>query len=160
MANPLFQILKKDHQGVKELLGQLKESKESPVKKREELFRKLVEDLVPHMKAEETAFYKVLVDKEEAREDGLEAIEEHHVAEMVLKELQKLAKDKDQWAAKLSVFKELVEHHIQEEENTVFKSAEKALDDEEIEKITKRFEQEKQRIKKEEGARTSERKSA
>ena len=74
-------------------------------------------------------------------------MEEHHVAEMVLKELEKMPKGEDQWGAKMSVFKELVEHHIKEEECPIFKSAEKALTQDEFEKITKQFEQEKQKIK-------------
>src|SRR5512134_1561736 len=132
MDTQFFQLLKKDHQKVKGMLGQLEESKEIAVKKREELFQKLTEELVPHMKAEEKTFYHPLAAKKEAREDAMEGIEEHHVAEMVFKELQKMQKGADQWPAKLSVFKELLEHHIQEEETKIFKSAEKALDDDEI----------------------------
>lgn len=148
MLNAFFQMLKKDHQEIKGILGQLKESKETSLKKREELFQKLTEELVPHMKAEEKTFYHPLAAKEEAREDAMEGIEEHHVAELVFKELQKMPKGEDQWGAKMSVFKELVEHHIQEEESKIFKSAEKALGQEEIQKIMKQFEQEKQKIKK------------
>jgi hypothetical protein len=39
--NEFFQKLKQDHQQLKGILGELKESKESPLKKREELFQKL-----------------------------------------------------------------------------------------------------------------------
>ena len=148
MENQFFQLLKKDHREVKGILGQLKESKEIAVKKREELFQKLTEELVPHMKAEEKTFYQPLAAKKEAHEDAMEGIEEHHVAELVFKELQKMQKGEDQWPAKLSVFKELVDHHIQEEERKIFKIAEKALDDDEIQNIMKQFEQEKQKIKK------------
>jgi len=70
------------------------------------------------------------------------------VSELVLKELDKMPKDDDKWGAKVAVFKELVEHHIKEEEGTLFKSAEKALDPDEIKKISKQFEQDKQKIKK------------
>jgi hemerythrin-like domain-containing protein len=45
-------------------------------------------------------------------------------------------------------FKELVEHHIKDEESKVFESAEKALGHDEIQDIMKQFEQEKQKIKK------------
>ena len=148
MDNQFFQLLKKEHQEVKGILSQLKESKEMAVKKREELFQKLTEALVPHMKAEEKTFYQPLAAKKEAREDAMEGIEEHHVAEMVFKELQKMQKGEDQWPAKLSVFKELVEHHIQEEEGKIFKSSKKALGDDELQNIMKQFEQEKQKIKK------------
>jgi len=52
--NEFFQLLKKEHVEVKGILGQLIETKES--KKREELFHALRIALVPHMKAEESAF--------------------------------------------------------------------------------------------------------
>ena len=80
-------MLKKDHEEVKEILGQLKETKDSASKKREELFQKLKVELVPHMKAEESTFYPPLMAKKESREDALEGMEEHHVSDMVLKEL-------------------------------------------------------------------------
>ena len=143
--NPFFQMLKKDHVEVKGILGQLTETKD--LKKREELFKKLTVELIPHMKAEEMAFYPPLLEKKAAREDALEGVEEHHVSDMVFKELEKMPKGDDQWGAKMSVFQELVEHHIKDEESKVFKSAEKALDPDEFQNIMKRFDQEKQKIK-------------
>jgi len=146
--NEFFQMLKKDHEEVKGILGKLKETKESELKKREEVFLKLRIELVPHMKAEESVFYPPLMAKKESREDALEGVEEHHVSEMVLKELETTQKGEDIWGAKMAVFKELVEHHIKDEESKVFKSAEKALTQDDFEKIMKQFEQEKQKIKK------------
>ena len=148
MHNEFFQMLTEDHVAVKGLLGQLTSTKKSAPKKREELFQKLRTELVPHMKAEESTFYPPLMAKKEAREDAMEGVEEHHVSEMVLKELETMQKGEEQWGAKMSVFKELVEHHIKDEQNKVFKSAEKALSTEEFQKIMKQFEQEKQKIKK------------
>jgi hemerythrin-like domain-containing protein len=99
------------------------------------------------MKAEEIAFYKPLLAKKEAREVALEGSEEHHVSEMVFKELEKMPKGQDQWAAKLSVFKELLEHHIKEEEGTIFKAAEKVLSENKFQSILKQFVEEKQNLK-------------
>ena len=141
-----FQMLKKDHVEVKGILDQLVETEKS--KKREELFHTLTIELVPHMKAEESAFYAPLAAKKEAREEALEGIEEHHVSELVLKELEKMPKGKDEWGAKINVFKELVEHHIKDEESKVFKSAKKAFKKSELEDIMKKFEKEKEKIKK------------
>jgi len=148
MPNQFFQMLKKDHEEVKTILGQLKETKDSALKKREELFQKLRVELVPHMKAEESTFYPPLLGKKESREDAMEGVEEHHVSEMVLKELETMQKGEDQWGAKMAVFKELVEHHIKDEQSKVFKSAEKALSSDEFQIIMKQFEEEKQAIKK------------
>jgi hemerythrin-like domain-containing protein len=143
-----FQMLKKDHKEVKGILRKLKETKAKESSKREDLFQKLRQELVPHMKAEESAFYPPLMDKKKAREDAMEGIEEHHVSELVLKELEKMPKDEDKWGAKVGVFKELVEHHIKDEESKLFKSAEKALDPDEFQKIMKQFALDKQKIKK------------
>ncbi len=148
--NEFFKLLKQDHMEVKEILEQLDETTEngSKMKKREQLFEQLKEELVPHMKAEEGTFYRPLMEMEEAREDALEGMEEHHVSELVLKELDKMPKGDDKWAAKMRVFKELVDHHIKEEENNIFKSAEKAFDSDELHSIMTKFEQEKQKIRK------------
>lgn len=146
MQNEFFQMLKKDHEEVKGILGQLTETKAA--KKREDLFQKLREELVPHMKAEEITFYPRLLEKKEAREDALLGVEEHQLSDTVLNQLEKTPKDVDQWGAKMSVFKELVEHHIKEEENQVFKSAQKALSNDELQDIMKQFEQKKQKLKK------------
>jgi len=148
MHNEFFEILKKDHEEVKGIIEQLKETKESASQKRETLFQKLTEELIPHMKAEEKIFYQPLLAKKEAREDAMEGIEEHHVAELVFKELQKMQKGEEQWGAKMSVFKELVEHHIEEEEDAIFERAEEALGHDEMQNIMKEFEQEKEKIKK------------
>ena len=144
--NAFFQMLKKDHVELKGMLGQLTETKDS--KKREELFQTLREELVPHMKAEESTFYPPLMAKKEAREDAMEGVEEHHVSDLVLKELETMPKGEEVWGAKISVFKELVEHHIKDEESKVFKSAEKVLNDDEFQNIMKKFDHEKQKIKK------------
>jgi len=86
--------------------------------------------------------------KKEAREDAMEGMEEHHVSDMVLKELETMPKGEDQWGAKMAVFKELVEHHVKEEEGKIFKAAEKVLGQDKLQSIMKQFEQEKQAIKK------------
>lgn len=143
--NEFFQMLKRDHKEVKGILGQLKETK-GKSKKREELFQKLKEGLVPHMKAEGITFCQPLLAKKLAREVALEGVEEHHVTEILLQELEKTPKGQDQWGAKLSVLKELVEHHIKEEEDTIFKTAEKVLSQNQFQAIMKRFVQDKQKF--------------
>lgn len=91
MQNEFFQMLKKDHEEVTGILGKLAETIENASKKPEELFQKLrTAELAPHMKAEEIAFYQPLIGKKDARKDAMEGMEEHHVTETVLKELEKM----------------------------------------------------------------------
>jgi hypothetical protein len=48
----------------------------------------------------------------------------------MLKELGSSPKDTEQWTAKLTVLKENVEHHVEEEEGEMFKKAKTVLTDE------------------------------
>jgi len=54
-----------------------------------------------------------------------------------------MQKSEEQWGAKMSVFKELVEHHIQDEQSRIFKSAKKALSKDEFQNMMKQFTQRK-----------------
>jgi hemerythrin-like domain-containing protein len=148
MAHQLLQIIEKDHEELKEILEQLENASQGAVKKKEELFMKLKMELLPHMKAEEKHFYPVLGESKSSRQISMEAIEEHHVAEMVFKELDKLDKDEERWSAKLKVFKEILEHHIEEEEEEVFEVAEDVLDEDQLDEIMTAFNEEKEKAKK------------
>jgi hemerythrin-like domain-containing protein len=86
--------------------------------------------------------------KKEGKEVGMEAMEEHHVAEMMLNELDSLSKNAENWNAKLSVFAEIVKHHIEEEEEEVFDKAKDLLTDDELNKIMSSFTSEKEKVKK------------
>jgi hemerythrin-like domain-containing protein len=138
--------LKKDHQEVKDILEKIKNT--GGERSRENLFLELKKEIQPHMKAEEKAFYTVLTKEKESKENALEGFEEHHVTEMVLKELDKMGKAEERWLAKMNVFAELVDHHVEEEESKIFKDAESVLDDEQMDEILEKFNKEKEQLKK------------
>ncbi|MHB8996130.1 MAG: hemerythrin domain-containing protein [Armatimonadota bacterium] len=147
MAQELFELLQADHDKVKSIIDDLSETSSNAQKTRESSFKKLKDELIPHMRAEEQAFYPALEQYEEAREVALEALEEHHVAEAVLNELSSMDMTDERWSAKLKVFQELIEHHIEEEESEVFDAAEESFDEEQMEEITKQVKSIKQEIK-------------
>ena len=136
-----------DHDKVKSIIDDLSETSSGAQKTRENSFKKLKDELIPHLRAEEQAFYSALEQYEEAREVALEALEEHHVAEGVLNELSSMDITDERWSAKLKVFQELLEHHIEEEESEVFDAAEESFDDEQMEEIAKQIRSIKQEIK-------------
>jgi len=146
MANKLFEELKKDHREVQSIISKLEKTSEES-SKREELFSQLKQELEPHQKAEEHVFYPALEKEDEVRKDVLEGIEEHHVAEYVLKEMDKMNKGEEQWSAKLSVLKELVDHHIEEEESKIFHDADEVLDQKQFDQISAKFHDEKEKIR-------------
>ncbi len=148
MPSQLFEQLTKEHQEVKELLEKIREAGDGASAKRDEMFGKLKKELKGHMKGEEHALYPALKEKSEARSDAFESIEEHHVAEMVLNELDRMKTREERWMAKLTVFKELIEHHVEEEESNLFPTAGKLLSEDQLQGILKKYQDEKQKVMK------------
>ena len=148
MHTTLFKLIRKDHEKILSVFGKLKNSKGSDSAKRQGLFEKLSKKITSHLKTEESTFYQLLLAKKKAHEKALEGTEEHKIIEMTLKGLEKMGKSEDRWEAKIHVLQGFVEHHFQEEESKIFKSAKKSLSDDEIQNIVKQFEQEKQKNKK------------
>lgn len=135
-----FTLLKEDHKKVAGILEKLDATTERGVKTREELFTQLKNELDIHAEIEETIFYPVLEKHEETRDITLEGIEEHRIVKELLAELDAMAKDDEVWTAKMTVLKESVEHHVEEEEDEMFPKARKALTEEEIEALGTRME--------------------
>ena len=136
-------LLKNDHEKVSAIFQKLEPTTERALKTRQELFAKLKAELDVHAHIEETIFYPAIKDAAETRAITLEGYEEHHVVKILLSELASMPVDTEQWTAKLKVLKENVEHHVEEEEDEMFKSVRKILTKEEINNLGARMEAEK-----------------
>jgi hemerythrin-like domain-containing protein len=132
-------LLKEDHAKVKKMLAELDATTERGVKTRGELFTKIKAELEVHEAIEEEIFYPALKEHPKAKELVLEAYEEHSVVNMVMGELTDLAYDDETWGAKLTVMKENVEHHIEEEEEEMFKQARKVFEPSELDELGSRM---------------------
>lgn len=143
--NP-FELLKKDHEKVSGLMKRLETTTERGVKTREELFSRLKEELDVHAHIEETIFYPALQIETETEDITREALEEHKIVKTLLAELDSTAKDDEQWSAKFTVLKEMVEHHVEEEEGEMFTQARQALDKEELDELGEEMNEEKKRM--------------
>jgi hemerythrin superfamily protein len=142
-AGTFFDILKEDHEKVMSLFEQIEEGEEMEVEEMGDIFSQIQQELEAHMDLEESYFYPVLEESDETRQEALEAYEEHKVAKLVLNDFGNIGQDDERWKAKLKVLKELVEHHVQEEEGNVFKMAKKVIDKDQIQEITENIEQQK-----------------
>jgi len=135
----ILDLLKTDHEKVKKLLEQLQETSNRATGKREKLLQTLSSGLLPHMYAEEQFFYQILLDETSEQEEVYSALEEHRAAKLVLSDLTDAATDDPRWIARLKVLKELIEHHVKEEESTIFKIARKVIDKDRSDSVAKRF---------------------
>ena len=137
--NDPITMLEADHRRFETLLKQGEETTERAVKGRTELLDTLTAELDAHELVEEQVLYPALKPHTETREVVLEGAEEHHVADVIVKELHELAKDNERWGAKFKVLQESLEHHIQEEEGRMFPAARKVLSSEELQTLGARM---------------------
>src|SRR6266567_711516 len=117
-------ILKKDHDTVKDLFERFEQAESATEK--EKIIGKAVEELKIHAVIEEELFYPA-VRKRVAADIMNEADEEHHVARVLIAELDSIRRGNDHRDAKFTVLAESVRHHIKEEENEMLPKA-KELD--------------------------------
>lgn len=116
-------LLENDHRRFEDLLKRGEETTERAREGRKELLNTLTGELNLHELVEEKILYPALKAHPEARDIVLEGYQEHHVADVLTRELHLLATNDEQWGAKFKVLKESLEHHIQEEEGEMFRKA-------------------------------------
>lgn len=129
-------LLHIDHLKVSKLLEEVAATTKRAVKKREVLFEQIKQELKRHEQAEEKIFYPALkTDEPKAKDQILEAVEEHHLIDEIIEELQTIPYGDEVWKAKFTVLKENIEHHVQEEEQILFKKAKQVYSHEDLENL-------------------------
>jgi hemerythrin-like domain-containing protein len=132
----ILDTLQREHDEVKALLAQL--TKATTAARRRSLTRRIAAALVPHTKAEEKVLYSAILGLQDktAQVDGHEGYLEHGLASRTLQRLLaiKNANSAEHWAA-AKVLKELVEHHIDEEEGNTWRDAKEHFSDEDRERM-------------------------
>ena len=131
-------MLKADHVTLKRLTRELEETGDRAVKERERLVAEIERQLKTHAQIEEEVFYpafKAATEKMEEQSMFYEAAEEHHVVDMILPALKAANKKSPEFEAKATVLKELLEHHIKDEETEMFKVARQVFSEEQLREI-------------------------
>src|SRR5579859_2014728 len=113
-------IILKDHDTVKALFDKFEKAETSA--QREKVIGEAVMELKIHAVIEEEIFYPA-IRKHVGKDLMNEADEEHHVARVLIAELDETGREKDHRDAKFKVLAESVRHHIKEEENEVLPKA-------------------------------------
>jgi hemoglobin-like flavoprotein len=139
------QLLKKQHREVEALF---KKAEKAKPEQRRALMSEIAANLQLHMNIEEGIFYPAVKElgNKKAEELVAESFEEHHVVKLVIAELPKVDPEDERFEAKMTVLKELIEHHVEEEEDEMFDLADK-LDDEILEDVGERMMAEVEKVK-------------
>ena len=113
------ELLKKQHREVKALFRQ---TKKADAEERREILDQIEEKLTHHMHIEENVFYPAVRELATKKTEEIipEAYEEHHVVKLVLAEFPDLDPEDERFEAKMTVLEELIQHHVDEEENDIF----------------------------------------
>jgi hemerythrin superfamily protein len=147
-STDILDTLKKEHDEVKDLMENLSDA-ETPAQRRS-LVQKIKAALVPHTKAEEKVVYDAVIalrDKD-AQMDGHEGYLEHEWAAKTLQRLEGITNaSSPEHKAAGKVLKELVEHHIDEEERNVWKDVKEHFSDEDRQAMNVKFFAVKRRVK-------------
>lgn len=133
-----IKLLKEDHKKVKALFEEVEGLGDRASTQRKNLFQKIDQELTLHSKIEETLFYpefKKRAENSEEREEVLEAYEEHGVVKVMIGELEDLDPADETYKPKLAVLKELVLHHVKEEEGELFPMAREIFEAGELDRI-------------------------
>jgi hemerythrin superfamily protein len=128
-------LLKKEHDEVKKMLKDLDATTDRAIKPRQDLFGRLKFSLTVHEQMEEAVLYPALKEHAETKDIVLEAYEEHDVVDTILGELERTPFDDGIWRAKLTVMRENLLHHIEEEEDEMFGQVRKLFDEETLESL-------------------------
>ena len=133
-----IELLKKDHETVKDLLGKLEETTERAVQTRKKLLAKIEQELKIHTELEEQIFYPAFR-QAGSKDDAVmtvEAKEEHRAVEaLVLPDIKETPPSSIEFSGRVKVLKELLEHHIEEEERDMFPQARKLLSKQQLEQL-------------------------
>jgi hemerythrin superfamily protein len=122
-------VLTREHKLVAALLTKIEEAcEQEKFGDVAEPFAILKTKLTAHAKGEEQAVYPRFAEMSDELKDLVgEAKEEHSLVEDKLQELSRIDVEDEEWKAKFTVLKELVEHHVEDEEGEVFPVARKAM---------------------------------
>ena len=144
----ILQEIKKEHEEFKDLISQIEDSSG---KKKRSLFEDLYAKLIGHHESEEHVLFKDVKEKseEEGKDIVREMIEEHSLASYQFSLLERTSLENETWDAKFSVLKEVLTHHMDEEEKDLFKQARKVLDKDTLKEKYEDFEETMEKYKKE-----------
>jgi hemerythrin-like domain-containing protein len=135
-------LLEKQHRKVEAIFSKLEHDSSDA----ETLVTELANDLAAHMTIEQEIFYPAIQNID--RKHVFESYEEHALAEVALKRLLAADPESEEFKARVKAAKELIQHHVKEEEEELFPKVEKALDEDKLKELGAQMQEMFERVEK------------
>ena len=139
LPHDAVKLLEKDHRRFEKLMEEGEETTPRAYRRRRGVLATLAAEIAAHEKKEEKVLYPALKRHPESRDIVLEGYQEHHVADVLVTELKNMNPTDERWGAKFKVLKESLEHHIEEEEGHMFRTARSVLGRDRLEELGRRM---------------------
>lgn len=145
----IYDVLKKDHDKIKELLNELIALPDEDRSRRAGLISQIRDELIPHARAEEAIFYNSIRTMKSDTAEIWHGYKEHLEAEALLRTLQSKENLGGDWRSTAEKLKKALEHHIEEEEVDLFFAARQVISPQEAEQMGTAFKRMKPEIREE-----------
>ncbi len=126
------ELLKKQHDQVKQLFQEFERAEDEESKRL--AFEQLADDLAAHATIEERLFYPAVY-VGDLKDELQEAVEEHLSVKRVIADLLEMNVEEEEFAAKMAVLNELVEDHVEDEEDELFPKVRRNFGSQELEAL-------------------------
>jgi len=128
------QLLRSQHREAEKVFGKLEKGRATSAPQR---VRKLCTSLSAHMVIEQELFYPAV--KAIRPELVLESFEEHAGAQTMMERLLRTDSDDESFRARVTTLKEMIQHHVEEEEQDLFPAVEKKMKVDELNALGSRM---------------------
>ena len=134
----VLKLIKADHRQVETLFSVIESTDDTH--KLYESFNRLYNALNVHAEAEEQTFYQAIRHCQDIERLVNAAESEHDEAKQILEELESFSPTSAEFKQKIGELKQVIQHHVQEEENEIFSQVLNCMSQDEREQLGKEFE--------------------
>ena len=111
-----------------------------------DVFDEFTRHLIVHHTMEEKYFYDILKSIPEAEHDALEAVNEHHIIELIIKDAEGFPREHEHFPIKIEGLGEYTTHHLDEEEMDIFPMSQQVISAEDLDTLGKLFVEAKNKL--------------
>ena len=109
-------------------------------------FEEFTRHLIVHHTMEEKYFYDILKMIPDAEHDSLEAVNEHHIIELIIKDAEGFPPEHEHFPIKIEGLGEYTAHHLDEEEMEIFPMSQQVIAAADLDTLGKLFVEAKNKL--------------